>query len=340
MKRFLFSSGLCCLTVIQVAFCQSSAINRNTFFNDTSIWNATIVAKMANLFHSHQREFTFYGNFIATLPDGTQVNERVQLTKRGHSRGELCYVPPLLIKFNYKDSAALGTLKTLKLVSECKIPEDQLLLKEFLIYKMYNLIDKKSFRVRLVKMNFQDSAGKSKTVSEYAFLLEDVKDLAKRNNCTEFRGRLNQEFVDRHQMTIVALFQYMIGNTDWGVSVDHNIRLLSDKKDSTKKPYAVPYDFDFSGLVNAYYALPDDRLGIESVTQRVYRGYSRTMPELQEALDTFRLKKNEIYSLIKEFGLLTPKTKREMTDYLDDFFKQIQDPQGIKQTFITGALKD
>ena len=38
----------------------------------------------------------------------------------------------------------------------------------------------------------------------------------------------------------------------------------------------IPYDFDFSGLVDAPYATPPDVLKIANVRQRFYRGYCAT----------------------------------------------------------------
>jgi hypothetical protein len=52
----------------------------------------------------------------------------------------------------------------------------------------------------------------------------------------------------------MAVFQYMIGNTDWSVPYLHNIRILSF--DAQTIPSVVPYDFDHAGIVNAPYALP------------------------------------------------------------------------------------
>ncbi len=46
---------------------------------------------------------------------------------------------------------------------------------------------------------------------------------------------------------------------------NHNIKIIHSRKDSLSRPYVVPYDFDFSGLVNTTYSSPDERLGIEKI---------------------------------------------------------------------------
>ena len=132
---------------------------------------------------------------------------------------------------------------------------EQFLLKEYIIYKIYNLLTPMSYRVRLIKMNYEDVNGKKKAMSQYAFFIEDIKAMAKRNKCKEYtKGKVTTEGTNRAQMTLVSVFEYMIGNTDWAVPVNHNIRLIYPKADSTAAPYAIAYDFDFSGLVNADYA--------------------------------------------------------------------------------------
>ncbi len=108
------------------------------------------------------------------------------------------------------------------MVSACRATpyDDQNLLKEFIIYKIYNLITDKSFRVRLLNLSYRDSSGKKKTINQHAFIVEDIKELAKRNTCDDWTDRkFNTERTDRRQMTTVAVFEYMIGNTDWSVPV-------------------------------------------------------------------------------------------------------------------------
>jgi hypothetical protein len=211
-------------------------------------------------------------------------------------------------------------------------------LKEYITYKIYNLISDMSFRVRLLDLNIEDSSGKKKPINVHAFFLEDLKDLAKRNECTEWKkGKLNTELTNRKQMTVVAIFQYMIGNTDWSVPVTHNTRLILSKKDTLTRPFVIPYDFDYSGLVNTFYAIPDEQLHTETVRERVYRGFPRNEAELNEVIDIFKKQKENIYSTINNFNLLTQGTKKEMTEYLDEFYKIINDQGEVKSVFIYNA---
>jgi hypothetical protein len=138
-------------------------------------------------------------------------------------------------------------------------------------------------------------------------------------------------------MTMVAIFQYMIGNTDWSVPNEHNVKLIYDRKNEVLAPYVVPYDFDYCGLVNAGYAIPNEVIGTERVTERVYRGFPRNMEEIQAILDVFREKKQQVFDLINGFDLLSSRTRKEMTRYLEEFFKMIENRNQVKNIFIDNA---
>ena len=341
MKLFSSVVGMFCATAFQVAYSQNTSMGRNSFFTDTTVLNAVLVSNMAGIYNYRgKKDVDFPATFITTLSDSTRVNDRINLNIRGHFRLGFCYVPPIKLIFNYEESSKLYYLKSLKLVNECKITREfeQYVLKEYIIYKIYNLLSDMSFRVRLLNLTLQDGAGKKKPITEYAFLIEDIKSVAKRNNCREMKNvKLHTEATDRRQMTMVAIFEYMIGNTDWAVPVNHNTKLISSIKDSLSRPFVVPYDFDYSGFVNTFYAVPDEKLGIENVHERLYRGFPRTLSEVEEVVAVFRSQKDGIYSLINNFSLLTPSSKTDITGYLDDFFAIINDPKMLKYTFVDNA---
>jgi hypothetical protein len=341
MKQYFPVALLFCASAFQTAHGQKTKLDRLSFFGDTSVLNVTLTTNMNKVLINHKKNgFNINASLATTLPDGTPVKEPVVLDVRGHYRMENCYIPPIRLKFNNNGESVFYSWKPLKLVSECKISKDneQYLLKEFIVYKIFNQLTEKSFRVRLLNLTFIDSAGKKKPTTEYAFLLEDIKDLAKRNDCVEWKwGKRNTEETHRKQMTLVAVFEYMIGNTDWAVSVKHNIKLIVPANDTSSRPYAVPYDFDYSGLVNTDYAVPDERLEIENVRQRLYRGYPRSIGELDEVLNIFREKKESIYALINHFDLLTSRSKADITGYLDDFYTSIGRPAEVKSIFVDNA---
>jgi hypothetical protein len=342
MKLFFAALLFLIVSINDISYAQK-VVDRVKFFQDTSVVNATLTFNIKKVLANKAKEgVIFPAMFSCRLDDTSKIDNPVSITVRGHFRRGYCYLPPLWLTFNDDKDAAFHKLKTLKLVSSCMATrsDDQNLLKEFMIYKIYNMITDKSFRVRLLNLSYQDSSGKKKTITQHAFLMEDIKQVAKRNDCEVWKGKkVGTEATDRRQMTIVAIFEYMIANTDWSVPVNHNIKLLHSKSDSLSRPCVVPYDFDSSGFVNTTYAAPDERLGISSVRERLYRGFPRTMEELKYALGIYNEQKANIYAAINNFNLFTSASKKEMTDYLDAFYRAINDPQDIKATFITGARR-
>jgi hypothetical protein len=141
-------------------------------------------------------------------------------------------------------------------------------------------------------------------------------------------------------MTLVAMFEFFVGNTDWSVSNRHNIKLLRPSADSMARPYAVPYDYDFSGLVNTTYAEPDPLLETENVTDRVYRGYPRNPGEIDSTLQLFQTRKQAIYDLINNYTLLSAGSKKGMIQYLDQFYTTVSKPKEVKFYFVDRARKN
>jgi hypothetical protein len=248
----------------------------------------------------------------------------------------------MMLNFRQNPGSPLASLGKLKLVLGCgsNSTDEELLLKEFIVYKIYNMLEDLSFRVRLLRVSYVDTKNRIRPFTQYAFLIEDDTDLARRNHCKKkVHGSYLTESTDRNVMTMVALFQYMVGNTDWAVPNNHNIKLVFRSDNDAALPYAIPYDFDYCGLVDASYAVPNEIIGTEKVTERVYRGFPRTMEELQVALDVFRAKKEAILNYVRNFQLLPEKTRRTMVSYLNEFYETISSKGQVESIFIDNARK-
>lgn len=312
-------------------------------FTDEALIDVTLTTDYKKLSSENGIDVYQDAQISFKMPDSSKIDATIQLAARGHFRREFCQIPPILLNFETPASVQLNNLGKLKLVIGCGsgTENEQLILKEFLCYKMYNLIEDKSFRVRLLRVNFVDSRNRNKPFSQYAFLIEDDGDLARRNGCKKLDiTGINTEATHRSTMTTVAVFEYLVSNTDWSIPNNHNIKLLADKKDPNGPPYAVPYDFDHSGLVNAGYAVPNEVIGTESVTERVYRGFPRSMDELNMCFEKFHARKNDMLNLIRNFTLIREKTRNEMISYIDDFYEVISSPSKIKDVFIDNARQN
>ena len=313
------------------------------FFNEDGIIELTLTTDITKLKNEKGEDMFQQATIRLRFPDSTAIEEPVTVAPRGHFRREYCNIPPIMVDFSSASSPMLSPLGKLKLVIGCgkNGNDEQLLLKEYLVYKIYNLLEDKSFRVRLLKVNYVDTRNREKPFSQYAFLIEDDKDMAIRNNCIKkAKASYATESTDRKLMTMVGVFEYMISNGDWSVPNNHNIRLIYDKNNEGALPYPVPYDFDHSGFVNADYAMPNELLGTESVKERVYRGFPREMAELQICFNVFRNKKNNILALINNFTLLPSRTKKELVDYLQEFYDTINNNREVDYIFNKNARKN
>ena len=269
---------------------------------------------------------------------GDTVGLDVQLHTRGHFRLARCQYPPLKVVFN-RDQTPHTTFAhqgSLKLTVQCRGGQGyaNYLLEEYLIYRAYNLLTDRSFRVRLARVSYVDVNGKHAPEMRRAFFVEDDDRMARRNatHVIDQKG-LSQGDVDVEQMGVAVVFQYMIGNTDWAVSALHNIVLTED---STGVVYPVPYDFDWSGVISTPYAQPDPRLNLPNVRQRAFRGMCRSPQDLATLFARFNARKDTIYALYRGMAAEGLEAKRisQALDYYDEFFKTINDPGRTRREFI------
>ncbi|MCU0378737.1 MAG: hypothetical protein MUC78_10815 [Bacteroidales bacterium] len=258
------------------------------------------------------------------ISPGDSINKDVRLKTRGEFRNGYCSFPPLLLNFKKTEfeKQDLNKIGKMKVVTHCQSGNEDILFREYLIYKLYNVLTDSSFRVRLVKINYINTFKQTKTISSYAFFIEPIDLLAERMNSMPVElTTLSQKNIVPEMMDRMAIFNYMIGNTDWSVPNQHNCKILvSRQPGSAELGQIVPYDFDYSGLVNASYAIPHEDLGIETVRERLYLGLCRSEDEFLKVLQEFSEKKQGFYDVINEFPYLTEKEKKSMIQYLDQFY--------------------
>lgn len=297
----------------------------SNLFTDTAILKIKLYANFRTI-QRDRKEVPSYHPGLLTYnnADSNLISIPIRIKTRGHFRKEVgnCFFPPLLLNFpKHADSGGLFTKqKNLKLVTECKT--DDYVIKEWLVYKIYNLVTEKSFNARLVVVDYLDSSSNLKKETHYGILLEDENEMAARNKAIIIKRKMVEPQATNHEEYLkMTMFQYMIGNTDWSIAYLHNIKLISP--DSTKVPYAIPYDFDYSGIVDAPYAIPAPELELENVRQRLYRGYCLPYTDFDETVKLFDKLKPDIYKLYTDCKLLSPRYIRYVNGYLDDFYETI-----------------
>ena len=285
--------------------------------------------------------------FDATLIYHTSPSDSIvktlKLRPRGISRLSICDFPPIMLNFKKQDSVGgeFSKIDKIKMVTHCSAGGEDYLLKEFLVYKMFNVLTEYSFRVRLVRVNYINTFKESKPIREFAFLIEPVKSLEKRTNSKEIdSAHVTQKHIRRQVMDRMAIFNYMIGNTDWSVPIRHNtLTIAQGQYGGLESGIIIPYDFDYSGLVNTDYAIPFEGLGLESVRERKYLGVCRSESEFLEALAEFCDKKEEIYKVINDFEYLDARNKKEMINYLEGFYKSFDKRNSIVFQLLKDCLE-
>ncbi|PSR14317.1 MAG: hypothetical protein DA408_13715 [Bacteroidetes bacterium] len=273
---------------------------------------------------------------FSTLTHGEEQWD-FSLKPRGKYRLRICDFPPLKFNFSKKDLAARGfdAFDKLKLVTHCdddRLEGQEKLLREYLVYKMYETITPLSFRVHLIRIRYVDTSGKMSSFKRYAFLLEDVDELVARIGSTECEDCLSPapEQINREAENIQAVFQYMVGNADYSLALNRNVKLV---KGSATNPGLIPvgYDFDFSGMVDATYAVPIHAFGQVSVRDRVFLGLPVEDPMLERTLARFETHHAELLDLIAAQKLLSATVRFEMKAYLESFYAQIADLKVVNQ---------
>jgi len=292
----------------------------------------TLIRDIGNNPEYHQGVISY------ALPGFDTVSVNARLRTRGNYRKSRinCDFPPLRIKFDKENtrSTLFQGHSDLKMVTHCRKKMDiyeNYLLKEHLLYRIYNYITDFSYKVRLLKVTYLDIKGKVDPFTRFGFFIEGTKKMAERNSAVEIETKgIGKETTGYDISNLFFLFQYMIGNTDWSIPGLHNVKILALGK-STYVP--IPYDFDFSGVIGTSYALPDTRLPIESVRQRCWRGPGRTQEELAPVFEIFNEKKEEIYTMYRNFSHLSERQINNILKYYDKFYVIINDPRKIKREF-------
>lgn len=268
------------------------------------------------------------------LATGKDMVCESKLRARGNIRKKVCYNPPLKLNLKEKDLVKNGfdSLDILKLVLQCRNNDntDKYLFKERLAYDLYSNIDTLHMRTKCVIIEFYEDGELRERLD--AFLVEDEDHFAQRTGVRILEdGVLVSSVLSRAHFLKMSFFQYMIGNPDYAIPNKHNVEILQT---ADKKYVAVPYDFDYSGLVNTDYAVPHESIPIKKVTQRIFLVKNVSLAEANATADYFTEKEDAFYATIEQAAYLDEKDKKYAKNYLKGFFKILDNENQIKREFI------
>ena len=273
------------------------------------------------------------------MPDGKggELKIPTQLRTRGHYRlaNRNCSFVPLRLDFKKTDvkETVFDGQDKLKLVTHCQsnATYEEYMIREYLAYKVHNLVTPRSYRARLARVTYVDSATGNPIETRNGVFIEHEDDVAKRmeGEVVDIRRALFDD-VDPNQILELSIFAAFIGHVDWSLAALHNVRLIR-QPNGTLLP--VLYDMDFTGLVSTKYSIPDSRLGIRSVKDRLYRGPCKDPTELAAFFGTYREHKDAILKLYDDQPGLDARYRNDAKNWLTQWFKLLDNPRDAKWMF-------
>lgn len=343
-------STLTCIAMFPLIFGanEAHAADPHPLFASSDILEVTVEGPFDTLMDQRSEDDQYDGKLSYENASGESVTLDVKLRVRGRFRAkkDVCDFAPLRLNFKKKqvDDTIFDGQDKLKLVTHCQNKSkeyEQQLLKEYMTYQFLSTLSDNAFKTRLMRITYVDSEGKgkSKKRERYGFVIEHEDDLAKRLG-TKPANTANIMFdqLNPAQTNLLTVYSYFIGNTDFSAIRGpekeyccHNVELFLD---DANHYLPIPYDFDFSGMVNAPYAKPAESIGVRNVTNRVYRGLCSNNERLDDTLNLFLEAKEKFYDLVADQKGLSRVHRSKMRRYLSGFYSVIGKESKIDKEFI------
>ena len=262
----------------------------------------------------------------------TQIRAfNIKIKARGRTRRitEVCEFPPL--KLNFEKKSTKNTVfegqDKIKMVTHCRNEEgfQNFSMLEYFTYKTFNQLTDNSYKVRLVNVIYRDTKQKYADIQKSGFFIEDDEMMAERiGGALSDKKIWSSDSCDQKAVNILALFQFMIGNTDWWIHTRHNVDIVATDNEVL---IPVPFDFDYAGIINTPYAVPSSQMPIRHVKDRFLKASCKTMDDYSAEINHFNQQREHIYLTLADLNTLDKKHKKIATKYLDEFFKIINDPE-------------
>lgn len=329
-------SKLTGIYIVLFALSFNGLAQSDSLFDSEDILEVTLRGNLKEALGDRGEDPQYHEASLRYTEDQSLVNIPIRIKTRGNFRKDAsnCKYPPLFLNFSKSstpESSVFYNQDKIKLITPCR--DDQYVINEYYVYKLYNLVTPKSFKARLVKVIYEDTVKNKSSDPYFGVFLEEEEQLAARTNSIMVeRLGLSPLSTQKQEFLEMSVFQYMIGNTDWSVQFMQNIKFLSP--DSTTLPTTVAYDFDHAGIVRAPYAKPAPELKMSTTLQRRYRGYCLAdLNELTPIFDKFNRLKDEFYAIYTNNELLAKNYSNQTIKFLDEFYETINDSEKAADAF-------
>jgi hypothetical protein len=308
------------------------------FWESTAPFDMTISVNMKSLLKDKGDPGPWRAGTVAYVSDSSLKTHPVRLRTRGRSRLKICdRFPPVWVDFAKEDvkGTVLRHLNRFKLVAPCKYSADfeRYVIGEYNIYRIHQLFTPVSHRVRLIKLTVKDSASGKEQFTKYAFAVEDIDEVAERLGGKKLpvTGLVNTDLEPR-QTAVMGLLQYMIGNTDFSFSGRHNLEFVN----MAGVIYPIIFDYDQSGVINTVYSTPDPSLGIQRVTERVYRGLCVPLDTLKAVIAELKAKRPQVEALYSDDNgkLMGTGSANASVKYLAGFYSDMDNERRVQRDIV------
>lgn len=308
--------------------------NPEKLFENNDIIKLTVLSDFSSIMKDRGEDRSYHKGLLYYITETKDtVFRKVKLKTRGNFRRNPtnCRYPPIMVKFGKLKTAdsVFTDQSKLKLVTQCQL-ENYILL-EYLAYRIFNVITDQSYRVRLAHITYADLKTKESYFTRYAFFIENEKEIASRIGAEVYKPNVVQYFLDQENVVTMAMFQYLIGNDDWYVTSKHNVSILKQVENDSL--IAVPYDFDWSKLVNAKYTKPVGVTDLFLKDRRIYKGLCLEKNVFEIQKDLFKENKEAIIGLLSDLDDLPKGRKQEATKYIEKFYKTLEQPSSLEKIF-------
>jgi len=333
--------------IILIALMPATVLAAKPLFSSDEPIQAVLTAPITQVYRERKQKVRLYHEGVLSYKYGTDKTHRasVKVRTRGNFRRLNCAHPPLRLNFKKKDNDInlFERQDKLKLVGPCKNGEayqDYVGL-EYLVYKMWEALSPYHFKTRLIELSYLDSDKKRKPRQATTFVIEEIKDVAKRLKLKRVKQqKVKRQNMNLEQTALLELFQLLIGNTDYstlaapeGENCCHNARLLV-ASDTTSGIVPVPYDFDVSGFVDPPYATPAPQYPIKNVRQRYFTGWCKEESRFRGAIQTFQQQKAELYNLVNSATVIGDRSRQKATNYLNSFYTLLDNPDRVEREIL------
>lgn len=268
-------------------------------------------------------------------PNGEELTFSGEIRSRGNMRKKVCHYPPLKLNLKKGELDSLGFKKAdkLKFVVSCKSSKanEERAMKENLVYQLYGVLDTNAMQSKLVQVEFWQEGKLKKSLT--GFLVEEEEHYAKRTGVTVVEsGVVRSAALHRSSYLKMVLFQYMIANTDWAVPNKHNVEIA--KVPGLKRVCAIPYDFDYSGLVGQPYAVPSEKLPIKDVQERYIMCTNFREAEIPPMREYFNSIHDELKAVCDSASYLGEGGQKDVKQYIKSFYKILNNESLAKKKFL------